>query len=83
MDAGGTLEDLKSKQNSYDEAWRKFVGTHEEYVECLEVLGYDEELKNARNSYEEHVVRKLTFDTNIESWKSEAMKRVGLATPLS
>ncbi|KAJ7394922.1 hypothetical protein OS493_000759 [Desmophyllum pertusum] len=27
-----------------------------------------------------HMVQK--FDTNIESWKSEAVKRVGLATPL-
>ena len=33
-----TLEDLKSKRKSYDEVWRNFVGTHEEYIECLELL---------------------------------------------
>ena len=31
MSAGGTSEELKSKQKAYDEVWRKFVGTHEEY----------------------------------------------------
>ena len=75
MDTCGTLEDLKAKQTSYDEVWRNFVKFHEEYVECLQVLGYMEELERARMSYQEQMERKLTFDTEIESWKSEAMKR--------
>lgn len=44
----GTLEDLKSKRKSYDEVWRKFVSTHEEYIECLELLCHEEELERAR-----------------------------------
>ena len=36
MENSGTLEDLKSKRKSYDEVWRKFVSTHEEYIDCLE-----------------------------------------------
>jgi len=50
MENGGTHEELKSKQRSFDEVWRKFMGTHEEYVECLEVLHYKEELERARRS---------------------------------
>ena len=75
MGAGGTLEELKSKQKAYDEVWRKFVGTHEEYVECLEVLEYEEELKQARISFQQQMERKLTFDSKIKSWKLEAMER--------
>ena len=75
MGAGGTLEELKSKQKAYDEVWRKFVGTHEEYVECLEVLEYEEELKQARISYQQQMERKLTFDSKIKSWELEAMER--------
>ena len=69
MENCGTLEDLKSKQKSYDEVWRKFKATHEEYIECLELLYYEEELpERARVSYEEQMARKLAFDTVFESW---------------
>ena len=34
--AGGTSNELKSKQKAYDKVWRKIVGTHGEYVEFLE-----------------------------------------------
>ena len=68
MNNCGTLEDLKSKRKSYDEVWRKFVSTHEQYLECLEVLCYDEELVKACVSYDEQMSRKLTFDNFIESW---------------
>ena len=68
MENCGTLEDLKSKRKSYDEVWRKFVSTHEEYIECLELLCYEEELEKARVSYDEQMSRKLTFDNVIESW---------------
>ena len=59
----GTLEDLKSKRKSYDEVWCKFVGTHEEYIECLELVCYEEELEKARLSYDEQMSRKLAFDS--------------------
>lgn len=51
------------------------MGTHEEYVECLEVLEYEEELKQAHISYQQQMERKLTFDSKIKSWKLEAMER--------
>lgn len=38
-----------------------FLNFHEEYVECLEVLNYMEELERARKSYQEQMARKLTF----------------------
>ena len=68
MENCGTLEDVRSKRKSYDEVWRKFVSTHEQYIECLELLCYEEELEKACVSYEEQLSRKLTFDNVIESW---------------
>ena len=41
MENCGTLEDLKSKRKSYDKVWHKFESTHEEYIECLELLCYE------------------------------------------
>ena len=57
MENCGTLEDVRSERKSYDEVWRKFVSTHEQYIECLELLCYEEQMS-----------RKLTFDNVIESW---------------
>ncbi|PFX20785.1 hypothetical protein AWC38_SpisGene14757 [Stylophora pistillata] len=68
MENCGTLEDMKSKRKSYDEVWHKFVSTHEQYLECLELLCYEEELLKPRVSYDEQMSRKLTFDNVIESW---------------
>ncbi|PFX13875.1 hypothetical protein AWC38_SpisGene22013 [Stylophora pistillata] len=68
MENCGTLEDLKSKRKSYDEVWHKFVNTHEQYLECLELLCYEQELVKARVSYDAQMSRKLTFDNVIESW---------------
>ena len=75
ISAGGTSEELKSKQKAYDEVWRKFVGTHEEYVECLELLEYEEELNQAHISYQQQIGRKLTLDSKIKSWKLEVLER--------
>ena len=50
------------------------MSSHEEYVECLEVLDYKEEVERARISYDKQMARKLNFDTKIESWKFEATK---------
>ena len=44
------------------------VSTHEQYIECLKLLCYEEELEKARVNYEEQMSRKLTFDNVIESW---------------
>ena len=67
MENCGTLEDVKSNRKSYDEVWRNFVSTHEEYIECLELLCYEEELEKARVCYDKQMSRKLTFDNVIES----------------
>ena len=68
MENCGTLEELKSHRKLYDEVWCKFVSRHEEYIECLELLCYEEELEKARFSYDEQKSRKFTFHTVIESW---------------
>ena len=73
MDNCGNLEDLKLNQDSYEDAWRKFVKTHEEYIECLDVLSRCEELDRAHDSYKEQIAQKAAFETVIESWKSKAM----------
>ena len=38
MDNCENLEDRKLNQDSYENAWRKFVKAHEEYIECLDVI---------------------------------------------
>ena len=63
MSAGGTSNELKSKQKAYDKVWRKIVGTHGEYVEFLEWLEYEEELNQAHISYQQQMQRKLTFNS--------------------
>jgi len=73
MDNCGNLEDLKLNQDSYENAWQKFVKAHEEYIECLDVLARCEELDRANDSYKEQMVQKAAFETVIESWKSKAM----------
>ena len=73
MDNCGNLEDVKLNQDSYENAWRKFVKAHEEYIECLDVLARYEELDRANDSYKEQIAQKAAFKTVIESWKSKAM----------
>ena len=67
MENCGTVEDWKSKRKSYDDFWRKFMSTHEEYIECLELLCYEEEVEKACVSYDEQMSRKLAFNNVIES----------------
>ena len=73
MDNCGNLADLKLNQDSYENAWRKFVKAHEEYIECFDVLARYEELDRANDSYKEQIAQKAAFKTVIESWKSKAM----------
>ena len=73
VDNCGNLEDLKLNQDSYEDAWRKFVKAHEEYIECLDVLSRCEELDRANDSYKEQMAQKAAFETVIESWKSKVM----------
>ena len=65
----GTLEDFQLRRDSYEEAWRRFVNTHEEYFECLDVLGRYEEVERADANYEEQMLKKAAFDNEIETWK--------------
>lgn len=73
---GGPLADLKSKRKSYDETWRKFVSTHEQFIELLDC---EEEGEKARVCYSEQMTRKMNFDAVIESWyrksKLESIER--------
>jgi len=45
MENCGTLEDVRSKRKSYDEIWRKFLSTHEQYID---ILNYFVMRKNSR-----------------------------------
>ena len=49
--------------------------THEEYVECLEVLEDTGGLENANLSNQEQLTKRSAFDTEMESWKSAAIRR--------
>ena len=76
MDHCGKEEELRSRQHIHDKVWRNFTaGRHEELVECLEVLGYKVKLQGTRSTYQEKLARKLAFDTKMESWKSDTVKR--------
>ena len=77
MDNCGNLEDLKLNQDSYEDAWRKFVKAHKGYIECLDVLSRYEELDRANDSYKEQLAQKAALDIAIESWKSKAMSIKG------
>ena len=77
MDNCGILEDLKLNQDSYEDAWRKFVKAHKGYIECLDVLSRYEELDRANDSYKEQLAQKAALDIAIESWKSKAMSIKG------
>ena len=72
MDFGRIEVEAKGIRRSLAEI---FLGTHEEYVECLELLEYEEELNHAHISYQQQIERKLTFDAKIKSWKLEALER--------
>ena len=72
----GTLEDLQLKRDSYEEAWRRFVNTHEEYIECLDVLGRYEEVERADANYKEQMSKKATFDNEIETWKFQVTSSI-------
>ena len=77
MDNCGNLEDRKLNQDSYEDAWQKFVKTYEEYIEWFDVLRRCEELKKANDSYKEQMAQKVAFEIAFESWKSKAMSAVG------
>ena len=74
MDNCGNLEDLKLIQDSYEDAWRKFVKAHEGYIECIDFLSCYEELDRANDCYKEKMAQKAAFDIEIESWKSKSTK---------
>jgi len=67
MDNCGNLEEVKLNQDSYANAWRKFVKAHEECIECLDVLARCEELDRANDSYEEQIAQGAAFETVTES----------------
>ena len=45
------------------------MNTHEEYIECLDVLSRCEDVERADANYKEQMSRKATFDNEIETWK--------------
>ena len=76
IESCGTLEDLQLKRDSYEEAWRRFVNTYEEYIECLDVLSRYEEIERADANYKEQMSKKATFDNEIETWKFQVTSSI-------
>ena len=72
----GTLEDLQLKRDSYEEAWGRFVNTHEEYIECVDVLSRYEDVERADANYKEQMSKKATFDSEIETWKFQVTSSI-------
>ena len=57
--AGETVDNIKTKKLHYDECWREFVNTHEQYIE---LLVSEEEKDIACRSYKEQMTRKMHLD---------------------
>ena len=48
------------------------MNTHEEYIECLDVLSRYEEVERADANYKEQMSKKATFDNEIETGNSKS-----------
>ena len=53
------------RKAKYDDAWRKFVNAHEQYIEYIISK---EEKEKALLSYERQKIRKLYFDEEVQRW---------------
>ena len=53
------------RKEKYDDAWRKFVNAHEQYIEYIISK---EEKEKALLSYERQKIRKLYFDEEVQRW---------------
>ena len=53
------------RKAKYDDAWQKFVNTHEQYIEYIISK---EEKEKALLSYERQKIRKLYFDEEVQRW---------------
>jgi hypothetical protein len=54
-----------SRKAKYDDAWRKFVNAHEQYIEYIISK---EEKEKALLSYERQKIRKLYVDEEVQQW---------------
>ena len=57
--------EVMSRKAKYDDAWRKFVNAHEQYIEYIISR---EEKEKALLSYERQKIRKLNFDEEVQRW---------------
>ena len=57
--------EVMSRKAKYDDAWRKFVNAHEQYIEYIISK---EEKEKALLSYERQKIRKLYFDEEVQQW---------------
>jgi hypothetical protein len=65
MCADGPYDDVLSRKDKYDEAWKKLINAHEQYFE--NILSKKEKEK-ALLSCERQKVRKLCFDGEFDQW---------------
>ena len=52
------------------------MNTHEEYIECLDVLSRYEEIERADANYKEQMLKKATFDNEIKTWKFQVTSSI-------
>ena len=73
----GVLEDVLNGCRQFDEAWRKFVNVHENYLQLLrECYGGDAcLLDKAEKSYDEQMERKLNLDLSVKLWLEKSESR--------
>ena len=57
--------EVMSRKAKYDDAWRKFVNAHEQYIEYIISK---EEKEKALLCYERRKIRKLNFDEEVQRW---------------
>lgn len=52
------------------------MNTHEEYIECLDVLSRYGEVERTDANYKEQMLKKATFDNEIETWKFQVTSSI-------
>jgi len=71
MESGASAEDVSRKRMKFDEAWRKFVDTHESYLELLDSPTEAPVLEKAQAIYDEQLKRKLDLDSDVRLWHKD------------
>lgn len=64
-----SLRNVTGAKKLYDNAWRKFIDSHENYIRCLDS---EEKKKEACLNYEELMAIKVSVDGRATEWITRA-----------